>query len=128
MIDHINLSNMASSIGSSFVYRDSLTIRPFSDLKRYEKVSVLGSGGFGKVYLLRLRDTEENQKENKENRSDEEQYAGKIQCFDGGPSLNRREAAIMTKLANPEVWMQFSFLNNNLEIENIASLSWSKRI
>ena len=105
MIDLICLSNMASSIGSSLVYRDSLTIRPFSDLKQYEKVRVLGSGGFGKVYLLRLRDTEETRKEN------EEQFAGKIQCFDGGPSLNRREAAIMTKLKNPEVWMQFRFLS-----------------
>ena len=103
MIDHIYLTNMASSIGSSLVYRDVLTIRPFSDLKQYEKVRVLGSGGFGKVYLLRLRDTEETRKEN------EEQFAGKVQCFDGGPSLNRREAAIMTKLKNLEVWMQFRF-------------------
>ena len=100
---------MASSIGSSLLYRESLSIRPFSDLKRYEKVRVLGSGGFGKVYLLRFRDNEENRKEHGENGLNEKQFAAKIQFYDGGPSLNRREAAIMKKLRNPEVRIKLGF-------------------
>ena len=32
----------------------SLCINPLSDLNKYQKVRVLGSGGFGKVYLLQL--------------------------------------------------------------------------
>ena len=45
---------MALSSSSKVARTDSIEIKPFSELKNYEKIGVLGSGGFGKVYLWRL--------------------------------------------------------------------------
>ena len=79
---------------------------------------VLGSGGFGKVYLLRppnvtgVTKTVDSKCEfsvnnTKENISDasvrDDEFAAKMQGFSGGPALNRREASILKRLVNSEV-------------------------
>ena len=92
---------MALSSSSKVARTDSIEIKPFSELKNYEKIGVLGSGGFGKVYLWRLG--EEAQSLDGVGR-DEKFVAAKLQGFTGGPALNRREAMILKRLLNPEVY------------------------
>ena len=111
---------MASSLGSTLIQQDFLSITPFSELNNYQKIRVLGSGAFGKVYLMRLRERA-NITKPKDKYSEisaekncgttnpidcdvnEEEFAAKVQGFNGGPVLNRREASIMKRLVNPEV-------------------------
>ena len=96
----------------------SLCINPLSDLNKYQKVRVLGSGGFGKVYLLQLpnatdftkgNDTQARfstnaRSGNNDARGDKKnQFAAKMQGFSGGPAINRREASILKRLVNSEV-------------------------
>ena len=91
---------MAYNSGPTVARTDCIEINPFSELKNYEKIGVLGSGGFGKVYLWRLG--EEAQSLDGVGR--EESVAAKLQGFTGGPALNRREAMILKRLVNPEVY------------------------
>ena len=94
---------MALNSSSKVARTDSIEIKPFSELKNYEKIGVLGSGGFGKVYLWRL--AEEAQSLDGVGR--DESVAAKLQGFTGGPALNRREAIILKRLVNPEVYSKY---------------------
>ena len=98
---------MASSLEIDSLRQGVLQISPFSELKNYEKVRILGSGGFGKVYLVRYKKNITKFKNSATNPLDndmqEVEFASKLQFFDGGPILNRREANIMRRLVNPEV-------------------------
>ena len=100
---------MASSLEIDSLRQDVLQISPFSELKNYEKIRILGSGGFGKVYLVRYKKNSTNSRKSVTNPSDndmqEDEFALKLQFFDGGPILNRREANIMRRLVNLEVYL-----------------------
>ena len=93
----------------------SLQISNLSELNNYDKIRVLGSGGFAKVYLVRYRkDTASMDKMKCEHSLDSRiklnnvipgtEFAAKMQGFVGGPSLNRREASILKRLVNSEVF------------------------
>ena len=117
-VKNYTVKNMASTIELTEPNQSSLYINPLSDLYNYQKVRVLGSGGFGKVYLLRHPNitevtTVDDSKtkllinNTSENLSDvrvrEDEFAAKMQGFSGGPALNRREASILKRLVNSEV-------------------------
>ena len=91
---------MAFSSGTTALRKNSIEIKPFSELKNYQKIGVIGSGGFGKVYLWRLSDEAKSLKDVDEDDS----VAAKLQGFTGGPALNRREAMILKRLVNPGVY------------------------
>ena len=135
-VKHYIVKNMASAIELTEPMQSSLYINPLSDLYNHEKVRVLGSGGFGKVYLLRPpkvtdvtkvaeSNTEflvNNTRENLyDGRIREVEFAAKMQGFSGGPALNRREASILKRLVNSEVLfliypnreLKMIFSNNN---------------
>ena len=89
----------------------SLQISHLTQLNNYEKIRILGSGGFAKVYLVRQR---KDQNANKTTHfpdstskpkitNEGNEFAAKMQGFNGGPVLNRREASILKRLVNPEV-------------------------
>ena len=93
----------------------SLQISNLSELNNYDKIRVLGSGGFAKVYLVRYRkdtastDTMKcehslNTRTKLNNAIPGIEFAAKMQGFVGGPSLNRREASILKRLVNSEVF------------------------
>ena len=91
----------------------SLQIGNFSELYNYEKIRILGSGGFAKVYLVRRIKETTSRKERHDISSgsanesigieQDTNYAAKVQGFVGGPALNRREASILKRLVNPKV-------------------------
>ena len=91
---------MAFNLSVTDSKTDSIEIKPNSELKNYEKIGVLGSGGFGKVYLWRLGE----EARPLDGVCREESVAAKLQGFTGGPALNRREAMILKRLVNPEVY------------------------
>ena len=85
----------------------------------------MGSGGFAKVYLVRLIKETSSRKERHDISSgsanesigieQDTNYAAKVQGFVGGPALNRREASILKRLVNPKVHYCICisvFLNN----------------
>ena len=91
----------------------SLQIGNFSELYNYEKIRILGSGGFAKVYLVRRIKETTSRKERHDispaasnesiSKEQDANYAAKVQGFVGGPALNRREASILKRLVNPKV-------------------------
>lgn len=93
----------------------SLQISNLSELNNYDKIRVLGSGGFAKVYLVRYRKETDSMntmkcahsidsKNKLNNVIPGTEFAAKMQGFVGGPSLNRREASILKRLVNSEVF------------------------
>ena len=95
---------------------DSIDINPLSELNKYENVRVLGSGGFGKVYHWRLKKVSSSIKDSSdvisgcsklERSSDSsvstEDFAAKVQGFNGSPIFNRREASVLKRLSNSKV-------------------------
>ena len=73
-----------------------------SDLKVYQRLRLLGAGGFGKVYLVRHETTRKK-------------FAAKEQRWPegdrNGPKLAREEAKILQKLDNTKV-MPFNVYNS----------------
>ena len=107
--------------------KGNLVISPISETEKYYKVRILGRGSFGRVYLVHLHPTKEKNCNNEKSTEfpskseaanvqrnhceSENEFAAKIQGFDGGPVLNRREASIMRQLVNPEVRHKFKFMH-----------------
>ena len=84
---------------SSYVYRplksdhlDELKPKRLSELKYYEKLRLLGAGGFGKVYLVKHKKTGMKCAAKEQDR-----------C-----KMSKREARILNKLQHPDV----SFINS----------------
>ena len=84
---------------SSYVYRplkldhlDEFKPKRLSELKYYEKLRLLGAGGFGKVYLVKHKKTGMKCAAKEQDR-----------C-----KMSKREARILNKLQHPDV----SFINS----------------
>ena len=79
---------------SSYIYRlwksdhlDELKPKRLSELKYYEKLRLLGAGGFGKVYLVKHKKTGMKCAAKEQDR-----------C-----RMSKREARILNKLQHPDV-------------------------